>query len=170
MSSYQKRLIWWRQLRISPRPVLAVPYPARPVGFFHNFLEFILWSFKKLPWRGLDSCARQRTHLMWSCCRAVRRKRISDWPEKQRLREAVEIASWDAWYFDFSEKKIRIWCRESTVAFWNIAVIMQQLKAFATDILSYGSERTQDARQWRPMYLHGRVVDLLSSPRQWTAG
>ena len=26
-------------------------------------------------------------------------------PEKQRLREAVEIASWDAWYFDFSEKK-----------------------------------------------------------------
>ena len=68
-------------------------------------------------------------------------------------------------------KKIRSWCGESTVAFWNIAVTMQQLKAFATDILSYGSERTQDARQWRPMYLHGRVVDPLScSPRQWTAG
>ena len=39
MFSCQKRLIRWRQGYL---PVLAVPYPARPVGFFHNFLEFIL--------------------------------------------------------------------------------------------------------------------------------
>ena len=157
------------ETRISP--VLAVPYPARPVGFFHNFLEFILWSFRKLPWRGLDGCARQRTHLMRSCCRAVRRTRISNWlrPEKQRLREAVEIASSDAWYFDFSKKDQElVWGKRSGILKYCSDNATTQ--AFATDILSYGSERTQDARQWRPMYLHGRVVDLLSSPGQWTAG
>ena len=168
MFSCRTRLIRWRQEYL---PVLAVPYPARPVGFFHNFLKFILWSFKKLPWGGLDSCARQRTHLMWSCSRAVRRTRISDWlrPQKQHLREGVEIASWDAWYFDFSKKNQElVWGKHSGILKYgsNIATT----EAFATDVVSYGSERTEDARQWRLMYLHGRVIDLLSSPRQWSAG
>ena len=165
----QKRLIW----RQGYLPVLAVPYPARPVGFLHNFLEFILWSFKKLPWRGLDGCGRQCTHLMWSCCRAVRRKRISGWLNKARKssvlgkRWRLLLGTHGTLIFPKKNQEL-VWGKHSGILKYCSDNATTQ--AFATDILSFGFERTQDARQWRPMYLHGRVVDQLSSPRQWTAG